>query len=272
MQTSLAAIKTALSLALTVAASLAASDRAGDLLITPVRLQLDDRSRSGSLVVANLSPRALRYRINVVDMEMLADGTLRRLDHDAENSAKALLRISPREVALAPGASQTIRVLATPGSDRGEFRSHLEFQPISRAGAPVTTTAANGPGLQVNFDVKFVVTIPVIASFGPVTTSAKLSNGSVHADRGRWTANLVINRTGTGTVRGDLVAVFHSMNGKALQVAKMTGLPVYYPTAARTITLPLSKDLSTLGKGELEITYAIEPRRPLSKLEIPVGG
>jgi hypothetical protein len=268
-------VRAAILLAITASATSALADRNGDLLISPTRIQMFDRSRTGTLVVANLSRNAVRYRLNLVDMLMLPDGTLKRLDGDSPNSAKQYLRLSPREIALAPGASQTVRILATPPDSQsaGEVRSHLEFVPITRGAAPSTVEGQSN--LQLKLDVRVVVTIPVIVNWGKTSSSAKLSDGSVSSKNRIWGADLRIQRQGNATVRGDLTAVFKpASSGTTSLLGKITGLPVYFPNLDRLVRLNFTKDPTKLGKGEVEITYTVldSHREPPVKLAISLGG
>src|SRR5436190_4061899 len=112
-------------------AAIASSQGPGDLIISPTRILLDDKSRSGDITIVNHGSQAVRYRLSLVEMEMNGEGGLKRVP-SSPNSAAAMLKLSPREILLEPGASQRIKVAAyfPAGLPDREVRSHLAFEPI----------------------------------------------------------------------------------------------------------------------------------------------
>src|SRR4051812_36562390 len=100
-------------IALTMLLGIAATSfaqRPGDLMVTPTRLALDEKDRTGDITLLNRSTRTMRYRLTLVDMEMSQDGILSRVPTGSGLSAASLLRLSPREIVLQPGVSQRIKV------------------------------------------------------------------------------------------------------------------------------------------------------------------
>ncbi len=250
-----------LSLAVAIAAA-APAQRPGDLVITPTRVLLDDKTRSGDITLVNRGMQTVRYRLTLVDMEMSEDGMLRRVQ-GGDNSASGVLRLSPREIVLEPGLSQRIKVAAffPSGMADRELRSHLAFEPISipKAAGPENQLT---PAFKLNLEMRSTVTIPVIARHGKLFAEASMSEAAVIQDQDGAAVKFKISRTGTRSVRGDLDVSFQPAKGGAqIALAKIEGLPVYFPNADRIVTVRLKQDVRSLGKGEILISFAEERSR-----------
>ncbi|MEI8282822.1 MAG: hypothetical protein WCG75_10490, partial [Armatimonadota bacterium] len=244
------------------------SQRLGDLMISPTRLTLDEKSRGGTIIVVNSGQSTVRYRLNLIDMNMSPEGVLKKTSDVTRNSAISSLRLSPKEIILAPGASQKIRILSVVplGSIDGEMRSHLEFEPLTR---PATTKSTEGGEkvLSTNLNVRLLVTIPIMVRMGNVSSSASLSNGSL--DPKGSSVKFTLHRDGNASIRGDVFVRFKPANGgKAVLVGQSNGVAVYFPNPTRSMVVSLSKNISSLGPGEVEVQFVESDRRknPLSKL------
>jgi len=231
----------------------------GDLVVTPTRVVLDDKSRSGDITLVNRSSQTVRYRLSLIDMEMSEDGMLIRTQSD-ENSAASILRLSPREIVLEPGVSQRIKIAAyfpTGMADR-ELRSHLEFEPIS---TPRSRTADPGTTFKLSLELRSIVTIPVIARHGRLFAEASISDAKLITDATGSAVQFKISRTGTRSIRGDIDLTFQPASGGAkVLLGHVEALPVYFPNADRIVTIRLKRDVSSLGKGEIQISF-VEPER-----------
>jgi P pilus assembly chaperone PapD len=262
---------------LTAVLPAAHAQRPGDLIITPTRVVLDDRSKSSDLTLLNRSPRPVRYRLSFVDMDMSRDGQLHRTEGDNPTSAISVLRLSPREIVLAPGVSQRIRIAAFVSSSQadGELRSHLVFEPISSE-VPQSTAGQSGTQLQLNLQFRSIVSIPVLVRHGRLGAAATLSDGSIVHQGDTWMTKVTLNRKGNRSVRGDLTATFVSAKGSSkVDLGAITGLAVYCPNADRVVELKLQKDLAKLGPGTITVRFA-EPDGSRgsadAKTEIPFSG
>jgi hypothetical protein len=248
-------------LALTACAK-ALCQKPGDLVITPTRVLLDDKTRSGDIMLVNRGSQTIRYRLTLVDMQMSEEGAMKRVA-SSENSAVPILRLSPREVVLDPGVSQRIKIAAyfPKGSADQELRSHLSFEPIALPKILGPQSPPQTGGLKLNFEMRSVVTIPVIAQHGRLIASGSLSECSAVQDLTGSAVRFKITRTGSRTIRGDVAVTFiPAAGGPKVVVGQISGLPVYFPNADRIVTIRLTRDISSLGKGELEISFAEQER------------
>jgi len=239
--------------------TVALSQMPGDLVVTPTRIVLDDKAKSGDITLVNRSVQTVRYRLTLIDMEMSEDGRLTRMAAN-ENSASTILRLSPREVVLEPGVSQRIKIAANfpAAMPNRELRSHLEFEPI---GNPRSRSADPGTTFKLNLELRSIVTIPVIARHGRLSATASIGDSKVIRDGQGTVVQFTISRTGTRSIRGDLDVTFIPTGGSAkVLLGHIEGLPVYFPNSDRIVSVRLTRDISSLGKGEIEISF-VEPER-----------
>jgi P pilus assembly chaperone PapD len=237
--------------------------RPGDLIITPTRIVLDERGKSSDLTLLNRGARPIRYRLSLVDMQMMEDGTMRRMDAASETSAISILKLSPREIVLDPGISQRIRIASFMPANQpdGEYRAHLVFEPISAPTALNNLAAGDGTQqLSINLSFRSVISIPVIVRHGRLAASATLSDASLNHTPAGWTAQFKIHRTGNRSLRGDVKVEFQPASGSKVDLGQISGLAVYVPNEDRVVTVKLTSDLAKLGPGKFFIRFN-EPDR-----------
>ena len=238
----------------------------GDLVVTPTRVVLGDKLKSADIMLLNRSMQPIRYRLTLVDMEMSEDGLMRRIDAGSSQSAINLLRLSPREILLQPGESQRIKIAAIMPLSlaEGEFRSHLAFEPVS-APKPEETGQATDGGVTLKFQIRSVVTIPIVVRHGHVAATASISDATFGTDTTGQFVRFTLHRAGNRSIRGDVDAVFKPTSGKAIPIGKIAGLPVYCPNEDRIVTVRLTQSISSLGKGVIEVSFT-EPDQSRSNV------
>ena len=246
----------------------------GDLVVTPTRVLLDDKSRSGDITLVNRSSQTVRYRLSLIDMQMSEDGMLIRGPNN-DNSAAGILRLSPREIVLEPGVSQRIKIAAffPNGMADRELRSHLQFEPIS---APRSRPVDPGNAFRLSLDVRSIVTIPVIVQHGRLFAESSITNPQLLTDAMGTELRFKLERNGTRSIRGDVDVVFNpEKGGRKVVLGHIDGLPVYYPNADRIVSMRLKQDVRSLGKGDIEICFVeLERSRgaAVAKAAIQLGG
>lgn len=240
---------------------------AADLLVYPTRLVLEGNNRSAQLDMHNNGTESATYRITVVNRRMTETGGFVEADKPQPGDlfADEMIRFSPRQVVLAPGATQTVRISVRKPENLpdGEYRSHVHFERLPDATGAANIEAITKPGeLGVQLRVLVGVTIPLIVRHG--TTSAKVSLSGVELVRGSTerppTVAFVLNRDGNRSVYGDLGATFTPQGGNEQQVGKAAGLAVYTPNPLRRgrLELHLPPGL-VLARGTLRLTYRERP-------------
>jgi hypothetical protein len=245
------------SLALFTAASVA---RAGQVAVFPKRVVFGDRLRTAEVTLVNQGDRPLTYRIELIEQRMTPVGALEPAA-PGERSALDLLRYSPRQVTVAPGAPQTIRLLLRKpeGLPPGEYRVHLlcRVLPSESAGADVESQGENN-GLTVRLIPVPAVSIPVLVRHGEgLRGSVQLSGLTFDPDAQALSFRL--EREGDVSVYGDLTAVFQPANGGPEQVVgKTRGMAVY--TEIPSIQTRLALDPGhPLPDGRLLLRFASRP-------------
>lgn len=240
-----------------------------DLSIFPTRIVLEKNQRSAQVELMNNGTESLTYRINLVNRRMGENGELFEIDQAMEGElfADSMLRFSPRQVQILPGSSQIVRILVRKPAElrSGEYRSHLQFDRLPQAsGASSIESSQKADSQEIGVVITALVgaSIPVILRHGETETSVSLSNLKM-----AWTDNGVatppapelmftMNRSGTRSVYGDLMATFTARNGATVELAKMGGVAVYVPNALRRVRLPLAlpKGVDMSG-GTLKLVY-----------------
>ena len=238
----------------------------GDLLVAPSRVVLDMHKRTAALNLSNVGSTEATYRISLVRMEMDEFGAMTEVPFEKVPGGvdlPSLIRFSPREVTLAPGEAQTIRLQVRKPAELpvGEYRIHMMFRAIPPAPEPPKESpAAERPkGISVKLIPVYGLALPVIIRNGVTAAKAGLSNLVFHpANR---TLNLNLSREGNQSLFGDLKVRWISRKGPTATVAEATGVAVYVPnpTRAMTLNLALPKGATQLATGQLKVTFAIPP-------------
>jgi len=244
----------------------------GNLTVTPTRVVFEGRNRSAVIALVNNGASAAVYRISVIDMRMTESGQFQRIEDGkplpGELFADNLFRYAPRQIDLAPGESQNIRLLLRKpaGLAEGEYRSHLLIQAIPKDGAGQSVEApTNRDGVSINLLVIPGVSLPIIVRHGALEASGAISDMYLlPADQSGGQARLGfrIGRSGMRSLFGDLTArYFAPGRDEGLVVSQMNQLAVYTPNTTRSVVmgLTLPKGVTLEAGGRLEVTYSTPP-------------
>jgi len=239
---------------------------AGDnALIFPKRVVLGGRTRNAEVTLANQGSDPITYRIELIDQRMTGAGGLEAPPgpEPPKWSAIPLLRYSPRQVTVAPGASQTVRILLRTPADLppGEYRAHLLCRAlppedaVSDVGSP-----GDGKSLGVRILALPAVSIPVIVRHGEDLHAAVRLSGLVFEAETR-SLSFRLEREGPISVFGDLTATFQPRSGGPERLAGMfRGMAVYAERSAIEPRLILqSADGAPLAGGRLRLRFASRP-------------
>jgi P pilus assembly chaperone PapD len=235
----------------------------GQLMVSPTRIVFAGNERTKQVNLINNGSDTGRYRISFVNRRMTQDGNFEEVPEDTPGMySDGLVRFSPRQVTLAPGQSQTVRLMLRKKRDMedGEYRSHMLFQSLPDPKATdISKLAGKNKGLSVHLIPVIGITIPVIVRHGKLTSTVSLSDfelkqaNTVKADK---TLSLKINREGSSSAYGDFRVYFTPAGGEPVVVGQINGVAVYTPLASRSIDIKLQTPAgSNLANGELHITY-----------------
>lgn len=247
-----------------LAAAVSSRDAAADLMLHPTRVVFEKNQRAAQLDLVNKGAEAATYRLSVVNRRMSESGEFSTVDAPApgEQFVGDMLRYSPRQIVLEPGAAQTVRLmLRKPGGlAPGEYRSHLVFERLPDAGAPAPEPQAKPPadGLEIRLKALISVSIPVIVRHGETAVSVAISHLELQKPAPGQPAVLsfAIQRSGTRSVYGDLLAGFTPAGGTEQQVGGARGVAVYTPNPLRRGKLELTAPQGAgWARGTLRLVY-----------------
>lgn len=244
----------------------------GDVTVTPTRLVLEGRTRSGTLSLANTGSEKSTYRITVINMRMTETGAFEKIEegqaHPGEQFAENLFRYAPRQVTLEPGETQLIRIaLRKPANlPAGEYRSHLLIRAIPESGGGRSIEQRTTEGVEVSLAVIPGVALPIIVRHGNLSAQAGFSDIAFapSGDDGRPRLTLRLNRTGTASLYGDLSATYYAPESKeGILIGEINQLAVYTPNSSRIVTMPLylPQGLELQAGGRIAVAYRHPPKQ-----------
>jgi len=234
------------------------------LMVYPTRIVFEGNQRAAQVELINSGSERASYRISLVNRRMSETGAFSAIEAPLpdEQFAEDKLRYSPRQVTLAPGASQAVRIMLRKPAKlpTGEYRSHLLFakQPAPSGIASIESRDAAADG-QISIKLTALVntSIPVIMRHGNTDARVALTNINLRrpADQAPVLA-LLMERSGNQSVYGDLTISFTPDNGSEQVLKRADGLAVYTPNPLRRVSIALDQlKGSPLSNGALRVTY-----------------
>lgn len=252
----------------------------GDLVVTPTRLVLEGRNTTEQVTLSNRGAETATFRISLALMTMDEDGNLKETDAPPPGllSATDLVRYAPRQVVLAPGASQVVRLTVRKPQDlaEGEYRTHLFLRaiPPEDRGTGIAATPTASGEMSIELIPIFGISIPVIVRHGNLAPAQARLTGLAFAqgpEGGRVEAT--IERSGVGSLFGDVIVRHLREGSEPLVVGEVSRLAVYPEIGHRRIVVPVATpDGRRLEGGRLEVVYhaASEARAALASAAIEV--
>lgn len=239
-----------------------------DLMVAPTRIVFDKNQRAAQLDLINSGAETATYRISIVNRRMSETGEFSAIDSPGpgEQFAGELLRYSPRQVVLAPGVGQTVRISLRKPADlpAGEYRSHLIFEKIAAAKGSTSIETQDAPTGEVSVQLTMLagLSIPLIVRHGETAASVTLAGLELLKPVAGQAAllALVLQRSGNSSVYGDLGAIFTPQGGATQEVGKAGGVAVYTPNPLRRVKLALQPPPGlVLARGTLRVTFRDRP-------------
>jgi hypothetical protein len=241
---------------------------AGDLLVAPTRVTLEGRVRSAEITLVNIGRETATYRVSLLHLAMTDSGELKEIEKPEPGApfADELVRFSPRQVTLAPNASQIVRLQARLPADLpdGEYRSHLLFRAVPKEdvapGRQIENKAEGKSGeVSVQLIPVYGVSIPLIVRHGHTTANASVVDLAFEPAAGTEAPTLRcrLTRAGNQSVYGNISVTFRPAKGSPQVVGTLNGIAVYPPLAARSVRIPLQLPPGlALAGGRLEVALS----------------
>lgn len=233
--------------------------------MTPTRLVFEERTRSAQVTLANRGSATATFRISLISMVMDESGEMREAQSGEVKSVEKLVRFSPRQIDIAPGAHQVVRLSLRKPADLadGEYRSHMFFRavPQESAGRSVTDeTALQDNELRIQLIPIYGVTIPVIVRQGALSLDVGITDSAHLPASGDLPERLEITltRKGARSAFGDVVAAYQPAGGgEEIIVGRISRLAVYTPNDTRRVdmTLQVPDGVALKSGGKLRVTY-----------------
>ena len=172
-----------------------------------------------------------------------------------------MIRMAPRQVRLAPGESQVVRLLLRrPGKlEEGEYRSHLLFRelPSAEMGFDVTRVEEDQKDIGVKLVALTSVSLPVIVRQGRLQANVSFD----HLEAGKATEaelplSMTFMRQGSQSVYGNVVVSYLPEKGDEVLLTKAKGLGIYTDVTLRSFDLNARiPEGVTLGQGRIRVQY-----------------
>jgi len=234
------------------------------LLITPFHLVMEGRDRSKQLILVNTSNQTNTYRMEWTQLKQIEGNGGYTLDDSYQEGDNRFLQnfavYSPRQITIAPGEKQTVRVAVRRPADLppGEYMSHLKFHIISRPEG-----AKNGeydPSLKegeikLGIQVRASYSIPIIYRVGDYDIDVQIGQPSfvTKEKTGNMGINIPVSRTGTHGVIG-AVKVYHTPNGGEKTLIGELGNANLFASIDNRI-VKVSTQLEGLSPGIMSVVF-----------------
>jgi hypothetical protein len=230
---------------------------AQQVMVSPGTIVFDERTRGAELLVANTGDRISTYRLEPAYFMMGEDGILTEVTGpQPADSAVDMLRYSPRQFQLAPGASQIVRLaVRKPGSlSAGEYRVHLRVTNLGELSERPALPRSDGSFAEIKFRVTRAIRIIVRHGVAPGTVGVQ----NLTARRGandRVQVTFELQRSGAASARGRYVLFSRDRRtGRTAEKFVQQGVIIYKDLPGRRIShaLPAAK---LNGNPELCVAY-----------------
>ncbi len=239
------------------------AEKAG-LMISPTRFVLGESERTVTVDIINKGDARGSYRIELIDMIMPENGSIRELKEGETDSysLKRFARISPRRTVLKPDGVQKIRILLRRPKDLedGEYRSHLKVT-LTEDNLDRVERAQPTKNLSIQIKPRLAFTIPIIVRQGETHYQVNIDEAKVYfseQDKARKTPMLemLFRHKGTRSSMGDIKVHHIKPDGNRTVVVFHPGVAVYRTADSRRIRVPLNvPEGVNLNEGKLHITY-----------------
>ena len=253
------------------------------LLLSPTRVIFEGTMRAAQVDIVNTTSQRAVYRLSLVNRRMTERGENVAADPalPGERFLGDMVRFSPRQLVLEPGASQVVRLsLRKPeGLPPGEYRSHLHIERVADGSDATSVEAVAGTGasqgLQIRLTALVGAMIPVIVREGPPAVTLAVRDLQLAPATGSDPAALsfTLARDGNRSVYGDVVVTATpAAGGAAVEVARLSGVAVYVPNPLLRLRVALQAPPGVaLDKGRLRVAFLLKPEdgaRALAEAEL----
>ncbi len=230
------------------------------LLISPVRVVMDDSTRSAEVSLLNTTQVTNRYRIEWIEYRQDQNDRY-VIDTNNRRPASRMLSYSPRMVTLAPGKMQKIRLRYRPSTvEEGEYRSHLRMTALAPDSNDLNKdNSGKNAKLAINVQLSFDLPIIVRKGSGDVQVDIEkiklLPAVSAHENS---TAKMLVtfNHQGNFSSSGRVEILMQPQRGAAVsQIGLLNNVNVFPDVDTINKVIPLKvKDIP--AGAALKVVYS----------------
>lgn len=229
------------------------------LLITPTKIEFSQRDRSAKVSLVNTGKEAKTYKIFWREQYQAPDGSYKALTEEQTDFpiASSMLRYSPRQVTLAPGERQHVRIaLRRPKElENGEYRSHLVFEALPNI-KELQERRGKETGIKMYLNLAF--SIPVIVRQGALDTKAtlrkvELFNETIN-NKNYLAVDLDVLRSGLHSVVGNFKIYWQDQGSSTeTEIAVLNKVAIYTERDSRVIKIRFNEH--SMKDGVMRIEY-----------------
>lgn len=232
-----------------------------NLLIVPTRVVIQEKQKSASVILINMSNLTTTYQLHWVQKKQMPDGRLINIPSDSAEvrSASTLLKFSPHQITLAANRKQIVRIVLKEPIDfkARELRSHLSFLALSdieKNDFPFNI----GPPIQSQFMKSF--SIPVIIRQGDLNASAKITSikprkAVVGMGNISYSSIITLSGAGVNTAIGTLKVLWKSNNSGDYRIIGNLNDVTLYPEST-LVQFHVGLNIINPSKGYMKVIYA----------------
>jgi fimbrial chaperone protein len=242
---------------------LVAAEVRADLTITPKRVVFQQRDRSATVTLLNITDHPNTYRLSWEMMKATPDGKYKILPYNSDtdkdpHSLPNMVFFSPRQVTIGPHGYQTIRLSLRRPADLpfGEYRAHLLLTRLAQPSTAPEKPNPDGKTLSMELDVNLSFSIPVIVRQGEdKALKVSLSNPGLRLQGKGAVLDVNINREGgTFSAYGDINVYWQPPKGNETLIGSLNNVALYPEVKSRQVSVQISPQ-QNISAGNIRVVY-----------------
>lgn len=227
--------------------------------VHPLKVFLDQKRKTDSVTVKNLSDQKVSYKISTVHFEQNEKGQMRLKKEVPESSLTPLVRFSPRVVTLSPGEHQVVRLMVRNISslpETGDFRTHLRFEQTRSSFEKKEEGPLSDGEVRTNLKVNLAISIPLFFRKGLPDYKVKLTDLKIIPDSPSGPKfNVTMENNGSSYPYGRFELYTVSEGEKQELIGEVNGAQSF--VKKREFIYPISGNKSAL-KNHNQNSYLLE--------------
>ncbi len=238
--------------------SLITANLSASVLVAPTSVYLSETDRTGRMTLQNPTdaPKEISvfFRFGIPVSDSLGNVQIKLSDSDYTDPRSCVnwLKVFPRKLVLAPGASQVIRFVARPPKDLpdGEYWARI----VIRSEGSSTTLPVVGQGEQITTKLNMIMQTAIILKYRTGNLIAKLDVTDTRVKNEDSTVNCYVNMINRGNV-----SYIGILKGRLLDANKKE-------IASDRINLAVYRDLTRV------LSFKVPPNnfQPPFKIEVTI--